>query len=99
MTDDLTLSGLLDVLDRAEPLPARSGSRPGRAALHRRGAARRPAVVRPVPVPAVRPRPVAPASTPAPAAAPVPTAPAPAPAARPGLRARLRRLVPVPYTH
>ena len=59
-TDDLTLSGLLDVLDRAEPQPTRSGSRSGRAALHRTGAARRPAAVRPVPVPAARPRPQAP---------------------------------------
>ncbi|WP_448610881.1 hypothetical protein [Geodermatophilus sp. URMC 60] len=91
VTDDLTLSGLLDVLDRAEPLPARSGSRPGRAALHRTGAVRRPAAVRPVPVPAARPRPVA--SAPAPAAAPIWTPPAPAPAARPGLRARVRGLV------
>ena len=90
-TDDLTLGGLLDVLDRAEPLPARSGSRPGRAAVHRSSGARRPAAVRPVPVPAVRPRPATPA--PAPAAAPVWTASAPAPAPRPGLRTRVRGLI------
>jgi hypothetical protein len=88
VTDDLTLSGLLDVLDRAEPQPARSGSRSGRAALHRTGVARRPSAVRPVPVPAVRPRPLVPAP-----AAPVRTAPAPAPAVRRGLRARVRGLV------
>jgi hypothetical protein len=89
VTDDLTLTGLLDVLDQAEPLPARRGPRAGRAALHRTGAVRRPAAVRPVPVPAARPRPVA--ATPAPAAAPVWTAPTPT--ARPGLRARVRGLV------
>jgi hypothetical protein len=89
-TADLTLGGLLDVLDRAEPLPARSGSRPRRAAVHRSSGTRRPAAVRPVPVPAVRPRPVPPAPAPA---APVWSAPAPAPAPRPGLRARVRGLV------
>ena len=88
--DDLTLGGLLDVLDRAEPLPARSGPRPRRAAVHRTGGARRSAAVRPVPVPTVRPRPVPPAPAPA---APVWSAPAPAPAPRPGLRARVRGLV------
>ncbi len=91
--DDLTLSGLLDVLDRAEPLPARRGSRPGRAALHRTGAVRRPAAVRPVPVPAARPRPPVPAPAAPAAAAPAWTAPAPTPAVRPGLRARVRGLV------
>ncbi|MDP9431016.1 MAG: hypothetical protein M3Q47_20120, partial [Actinomycetota bacterium] len=49
-TDDLTLGGLLDVLDRAEPLPVRSGSRPRRAAVHRSSGAHRPVAVRPVPV-------------------------------------------------
>jgi hypothetical protein len=93
VTDALTLSGLLDVLDRAELQPARSGFRPGRAALHRTGVARRPAAVRPVPVPAARPRPLV--AAPAAPAAPAPawTAPAPAPAARGGLRARVRVLV------
>jgi hypothetical protein len=90
-TDDLTLSGLLDVLDRAEPLPSPRGHRPRRAARHRSGGARRPAAVRPVPVPAVRPRPAAP--VPVPAAAPARTGSAPAPAPRPGLRARVRGLV------
>ena len=37
VTDDLSLGGLLDVLDRAEPLPARTWSRAGRAAPHRTG--------------------------------------------------------------
>jgi hypothetical protein len=89
--DDLSLSGLLDLLDRAEPLPARSGSRPRRAAVHRSVPARRPVAVRPVPVPAQRSRPVAP--PPAPSATPAWTAPAPAPAPRRGLWARLRGLV------
>ncbi|SHN87065.1 hypothetical protein SAMN05660350_04073 [Geodermatophilus obscurus] len=92
-TDDLTLGGLLDVLDRAEPLPARRGPRPRRAAVHRTSGASRPAAVRPVPVPAARPRPVPPAPA-APAwTAPAWTAPAAAPAPRPGLRARVRGLV------
>ncbi|SDO05990.1 hypothetical protein [Geodermatophilus sp. DSM 45219] len=90
-TDDLTLSGLLDVLDRAEPLPVRAGHRPRRAVVHRAAVARPRAAVRPVPVPAQRPRPVTP--VPAPAAVPGWTAPAPAPAPRPGLRTRVRRLV------
>ncbi|MGY1704319.1 hypothetical protein ACI79C_07080 [Geodermatophilus sp. SYSU D00697] len=98
VADDLTLSGLLDVLERADELPLRR-PRPGRATVLRPGATRRPArslpVARPVPVP--RPRP---ASSAAPA--PVPPAPpaavaAPRPAAdqppRPTLRARLRALV------
>ncbi len=96
VTEDLTLGGLLDVLDRAEPLPARGGSRPGRAALRRAGAARRPAAVRPVPLPAARPRSLGPAPA-APAApartAPARTAPAPVPTVRRGLRARVRGLV------
>jgi hypothetical protein len=40
-TGDLTLGGLLDVLDRAEPLPSPGGHRPRRAARHRSGGARR----------------------------------------------------------
>ncbi|WNV75746.1 hypothetical protein [Geodermatophilus sp. DSM 44513] len=92
--DELSLGGLLDLLDRAEPLPGRTGSRPARPAVHRAGPARRPSAVRPVPVPATRPRP----ATPPPAAAPTPatptwTAPAPAPAPRPRLRERIRGLV------
>ncbi|MGY1591989.1 hypothetical protein ACI79D_08440 [Geodermatophilus sp. SYSU D00708] len=99
MTDDLTLSGLLDVLERAEDLPLRR-PRPVRAAALRPGGVRRPVrslpAARPVPVP--RARPVAPAS---PAVAPAPPAPsagsaarpAPAEAPRPTLRARLRALV------
>ncbi|WP_209307854.1 hypothetical protein, partial [Geodermatophilus sp. DF01-2] len=51
VADDLTLSGLLDVLDRAEPLPPRGRPRPRRAAVHRSGAARRPVAVRPIPLP------------------------------------------------
>jgi hypothetical protein len=103
MANDRTVaprpSRVTDDLEKDPPAPrysqARSGTlqaahlRPGRAALHRTGALRRPAAVRPVPVPAARPRPVA--ATPAPAAAPVWTAPTPA--ARPGLRARVRGLV------
>ncbi|MGY1690218.1 hypothetical protein [Geodermatophilus sp. SYSU D01105] len=96
VADDLTLSGLLDVLERADELPLRR-PRPGRAAVLRPGAARRPARSLPVarPVPAPRPRPAAPASS----AAPVPEPPAAAPRpaadqpARPSLRARLRGLV------
>lgn len=90
-TDDLTLSGLLDVLDRADPLPVRAGHRPRRAVVHRAPVARPRAAVRPVPVPAQRPRPGTP--VPAPAAVPGWTAPAPAPAPRPGLRTRVRHLV------
>ncbi|MGY1640268.1 hypothetical protein ACI782_03935 [Geodermatophilus sp. SYSU D00703] len=103
VADDLTLSGLLDVLERAEELPLRR-PRPGRAAVLRPGAVRRPVrglpAARPVPVP--RPRPVAPASAaPAPSAAAAPSSgpaagsarPAPVEPPRPTLRARLRALV------
>ncbi|MGK5112590.1 MULTISPECIES: hypothetical protein [unclassified Geodermatophilus] len=92
MADDLTLSGLLDVLDRAEELPLRHRPRPVRAVVTRPGTLRRPGrplpTARPVPVPAARPRPVAETPAPSPAAEPVP-----AEAPRPGLRVRLRALV------
>jgi hypothetical protein len=88
--DDLTLGGLLDVLDRAEPLPARSGPRPRRAAVHRTGGTRRSAAVRPVPC-----RPCAPGRCPRHRHRPRRSGPRRPlrPAPRPGLRARLRGLV------
>ncbi len=100
VADDLTLSGLLDVLDRAEEFPPRR-PRPGRSTGLRPGGPRRSAgplpPARPVPVPAARPRPVASSSAPV-AAAPV--APAAAggttterPAPRPPFRARLGALL------
>ncbi|MFW3173024.1 hypothetical protein PGN05_23610, partial [Geodermatophilus sp. CPCC 206100] len=56
VADDLTLSGLLDVLDRAEEFVPRRLPRPVRAAVGRSGAVRRPLpAARPVPVPAGRP--------------------------------------------
>ncbi|MGY1633171.1 hypothetical protein ACI784_15840 [Geodermatophilus sp. SYSU D01186] len=89
--DDLTLSGLLDVLDRADDLPLRGRPRPARAVVLRPGQARstRPARgVRPLPparpVPVPRPRP--------PVVQPPVVAPEPAVRTqpRPGLGARLR---------
>ncbi|HEX2074559.1 MAG TPA: hypothetical protein VHF92_12310, partial [Geodermatophilus sp.] len=87
LADDLTLSGLLDVLDRAEAVPLRHASRPGRAAVYR-AAGRGPLlralpVARPIPVP--RPRPIVAdrrVAEPEPAATP----------ARRPLRERLRAL-------
>jgi hypothetical protein len=94
-SDDLTLSGLLDVLDRAESLPPRHRARPSRAAVLRPGVGRWVAgalpTARPVPVPAPRPRPAAPSpAAPARSAAAEEAGSAPS---RPGLRARLRGLV------
>ncbi|MGY1822535.1 hypothetical protein [Geodermatophilus sp. SYSU D00079] len=88
VSDDLSLSGLLDVLERADDLPLRGRPRPTRAAVLRPGQARTARGVRPLPparpVPVPRPRP---------AVAPAPVAP-PEPAVvaepRPGLGARLR---------
>jgi hypothetical protein len=93
VSDDLTLSGLLDVLERADDLPLRSRPRPARAAVLRPGPARTArgaGGVRPLPparpVPLPRPRP------------PVVQPPAVLPEAavraepRPGLGARLRTL-------
>ncbi|RFU20241.1 hypothetical protein [Geodermatophilus marinus] len=77
---DLTLGGLLDVLDRVDAAPERRRSGPPRAT------AVRPTAVRPVPVPRPRPAPPARAATPGPAGRPPATAAAPA---RPGLLRRL----------
>ncbi|MGY1811156.1 hypothetical protein [Blastococcus sp. SYSU D00820] len=89
-SDGLTLTGLLDVLERAEPLPLQR-PRPSRAVLHRSVPARSPRPLPPArPVLPPRPRPatgVLPAQQPAPAPAVLPTT-----AARPTLRSRLRAL-------
>ncbi|NEK60101.1 hypothetical protein GCU56_19780 [Geodermatophilus sabuli] len=99
VADDLTLSGLLDVLDRAEEIPPRR-TRPGRPAAHRPGGRRLAAgplpVARPVPVPATRPRPAATApgtAAPVLATQPAEVQPAEVPAPRPPLRVRLGALV------
>ncbi|MGY1638262.1 hypothetical protein ACI78V_16580 [Geodermatophilus sp. SYSU D00742] len=93
VSDDLTLSGLLDVLERADELPLRDRPRPARAAALRPGrsrTARTPHALRPLPparpVPVPRSRPPQ-AQFPAPAARPEPAAAA---GRRPGLLARLR---------
>src|SRR3954466_6157803 len=80
---DLSLAGLIDVLDRADAMLPRQRPRPRRAAAHR--GAGRGVALRPVPPLRAKPPPRA-APPPAPE---IPVVVVPDPPSRPGLRASL----------